>query len=63
MGCRLHVGGSVHKIGRLPSIPSGESEVSGDLEDRAILVSGDDEEEDGDVGEVPDSDLRADDED
>lgn len=65
MGCRLHVGGSVHKICRpAPSTPSPvppaeEWEMSGDLDDRAILVSGDDE-EDGDVEEIPE---RVDDDD
>jgi len=39
MGRRLHVGGRVHIIGLSP--PSFENEVSGDLEDRAIFVSGD----------------------
>ena len=42
MGRRLHVGGRVHMIGLSPpSTPSLENEVSGDLEDRAIFVSGD----------------------
>jgi hypothetical protein len=39
--------------------PAEEWEMSGDLDDRAILVSGDDE-EDGDVEEIPE---RVDDDD
>lgn len=51
IGWRLHVGGRVHRIGRsvapwVPSPVSFENEVSGDLDDRAILVSGDDVDED-----------------
>lgn len=56
----MHVGGSVHRIGRCcstPPPPPGKS--SGEVDDRAILVSGDDiDKDDGDVEDVVEEDER-----
>jgi len=57
MGRRLHVGGRVHIIG-LSAPSSFENEVSGDLEDRAIFVSGEDVDEDNEPEAVDGADER-----
>lgn len=58
IGCRLHVGGSVHRIGRCCLTPPSSLErLSGEVDDRAIFVSGDDIDDDDD-GDVEDEDVE-----